>query len=63
MALDVRRSDDRVTVAANETIDDTLIAFGDRVEIDGTVTGLVVPWLVPPLRGAPLTGACGRRTI
>lgn len=41
-ALEMRRAEGRVTVAADETIDDTLIAFGDSVEIDGTVTGDLV---------------------
>lgn len=38
-ALEVRRSNDTVNVPAGETIDDTLIALGRRIEIDGTVTG------------------------
>jgi cytoskeletal protein CcmA (bactofilin family) len=38
-ALEIRRSDDAVTVAANETIDDTLLAMGQNVTIDGTVNG------------------------
>lgn len=38
-ALEVRRSEGLVSVPAGETVDDTLLAFGDRVEIDGTVTG------------------------
>lgn len=42
-ALEIRR--DRtgdVTVAAGETIDDTLIVMGDEVSMDGTVTGNLV---------------------
>lgn len=39
-ALDLRRVDEGdVFVAANETIDDTLVALGETVEIDGDVTG------------------------
>jgi hypothetical protein len=38
-AFEIRRSDDAVTVAANETIDDTLLAMGQTVTIDGTVNG------------------------
>jgi len=38
-ALEIRKSDGLVSVPASETIDDTLIAFGHDVEIDGRVTG------------------------
>src|SRR5690606_2016360 len=38
-ALEVRRSEGGVSVAAGETIDDTLIAMGREVEINGRVTG------------------------
>jgi cytoskeletal protein CcmA (bactofilin family) len=38
-ALDIRHSEDGVSVAAEETVDDTLIVFGDTIEIDGNVTG------------------------
>jgi cytoskeletal protein CcmA (bactofilin family) len=38
-ALEIRRSEEGVTVAANETIDDTLLAMGQTVTIDGTVNG------------------------
>lgn len=38
-AFEIRRSEDAVTVAANETIDDTLLAMGQSVTIDGTVNG------------------------
>lgn len=38
-ALEIRRSEGVLTVPAGETIDDTLLAFGDTIEIDGTVTG------------------------
>jgi cytoskeletal protein CcmA (bactofilin family)/predicted anti-sigma-YlaC factor YlaD len=38
-ALDVRSSDKPVTVPSGETIDDTLVAAGESVTVDGTVTG------------------------
>jgi cytoskeletal protein CcmA (bactofilin family) len=38
-AFEIRRSEDAVTVAADETIDDTLLAMGRTVTIDGTVNG------------------------
>ena len=38
-ALDVRTSEGSVTVASGETLDDTLIAFGESIDIDGTITG------------------------
>lgn len=41
-ALDIRHAEDGVFVAAGETIDDTLIAFGETVEIDGDVSGDVI---------------------
>jgi cytoskeletal protein CcmA (bactofilin family) len=37
-ALEIRRAD-ITTVAANETVDDTLIAIGDSVSIEGNVNG------------------------
>jgi hypothetical protein len=40
-ALEVRRGD-LISVAAGETIDDTLIAFGENVSIDGDVRGDLV---------------------
>jgi len=41
-ALDVRRGTPQVTVRAEETIDDTLIAFGETINIEGVVNGDVV---------------------
>lgn len=44
-ALEVRRSAAAggvVAVAADETVDDTLFAFGDTVDVDGLVTGDVI---------------------
>jgi cytoskeletal protein CcmA (bactofilin family) len=38
-ALDVRRSSNSVTISAGETVDDTLVAFGESVIVDGAVTG------------------------
>lgn len=38
-ALEIRRSEGLVSVPAGETIDDTLIAFGQDIEIAGTITG------------------------
>ena len=38
-ALEIRRAEGVVSVAADETIDDTLIALGRDIEINGTVTG------------------------
>jgi cytoskeletal protein CcmA (bactofilin family) len=38
-ALEVRRNDGITSVAAGETIDDTLFAAGDTVTIEGTVNG------------------------
>ncbi|HEU4620167.1 MAG TPA: hypothetical protein VFV10_19175 [Gammaproteobacteria bacterium] len=41
-ALEVRRSEQLLTVSAGETIDDTLIAAADTIAIDGTVDGDVI---------------------
>ena len=38
-AFEVRRAKDRVTIPADETIDDTLIVMADSILIEGTVTG------------------------
>jgi cytoskeletal protein CcmA (bactofilin family) len=39
-ALDVRRAENQaVTVPQGETVDDTLVVFGDSINIDGTVNG------------------------
>jgi hypothetical protein len=38
-AFEIRRDDGGVTVAADETIDDTLLAMGQTVTIDGNVNG------------------------
>lgn len=38
-AIDLRRGNQPVTVPSGETVDDTLIVFGDSISIDGTVTG------------------------
>ena len=38
-ALDVRRGGPSVTVPAGETVDDTLVVFGESVNVDGTVNG------------------------
>jgi cytoskeletal protein CcmA (bactofilin family) len=38
-AFEIRHDEDRVTVPAAETIDDTLIVRADRILIEGTVTG------------------------
>ncbi len=38
-AIDIRHGDDNVTVAAEETVDDTLLFFGESITVDGTVTG------------------------
>lgn len=37
--LDIRSGDKPVTVPSGETIDDTLVAFGESITVDGTVTG------------------------
>jgi cytoskeletal protein CcmA (bactofilin family) len=41
-ALDVRHSEGALTVAAAETVDDTLVAMGETIEINGVVTGDVI---------------------
>ena len=44
-AIEVRKSEKgqgTITVAPNETVDDTLIVFGDLVNISGTITGDLV---------------------
>ncbi|MDH3644196.1 MAG: zf-HC2 domain-containing protein [Gammaproteobacteria bacterium] len=41
-ALDIRRHEDLVTIAATETIDDTLLVAAETVRIEGTVTGDVI---------------------
>lgn len=38
-AIELRRDEDRVTVGADETVDDTLIVAADVVRVEGTVTG------------------------
>jgi len=38
-ALEIRRSNRPITVPAGETLDDTLIAAGDSVTVDGIITG------------------------
>jgi cytoskeletal protein CcmA (bactofilin family) len=38
-ALEIRRSNRPIIVPAGETVDDTLIAGGDSVTVDGTITG------------------------
>jgi len=38
-AFEIRRSENAVTVAADETIDDTLLAAGQTVTIDGNING------------------------
>lgn len=38
-AFEIRRSEQTVMVPADEVIDDTLLAFGETVEISGTVNG------------------------
>ena len=38
-AFEIRRSEGDVTVAADETINDTLLAAGQTVTIDGTING------------------------
>jgi hypothetical protein len=37
--LDIRSSDKPVTVPSGETVDDTLVAFGENITVDGTVMG------------------------
>ena len=41
-AIEIRRSEALTTVAAGETIDDTVVLFGESIAIDGTVRGDVV---------------------
>lgn len=41
-ALEIRHAEHSVYIPAGETIDDTLIVFGESVEIDGVVTGDVI---------------------
>jgi len=41
-AAEVRRSGPTITIGANETLDNTLIAAGESITIDGTVTGDVI---------------------
>ena len=38
-ALDIRTGEQTVTIAANETVDDTLVVAAETINIDGTVTG------------------------
>ncbi len=38
-ALDIRTGEQTVTIAANETVNDTLIVAAETINIDGTVTG------------------------
>ena len=37
--LDIRSGDKPVTVPSGETVDDTVVAFGESITVDGTVTG------------------------
>jgi len=41
-ALEIRRDENNVTIAASETIDDTLIVAAETILIEGTVTGDVI---------------------
>ena len=41
-ALEIRRDENKVTIAASETIDDTLIVAAETISIEGTVTGDVI---------------------
>ena len=41
-ALEIRRDENNVTIAASETIDDTLIVAAETISIEGTVTGDVI---------------------
>jgi len=41
-ALDIRHDEKGINIPAGETIDDTLIVFGESVEIDGDVAGDVI---------------------
>lgn len=61
-ALEIRRSEGVLTVPAAETVDDTLIALGERVEIDGTVTGDLIAFgrqvvIRGDVQGQVVTGA------
>jgi cytoskeletal protein CcmA (bactofilin family) len=38
-ALEVRRAERTLTIASDQTIDDTVIAAAETVEVDGTITG------------------------
>lgn len=38
-ALELRRDEDRITIPAGETVDDTLIVMAENVLVEGTVTG------------------------
>lgn len=38
-AFEIRRSDGAVTIAADETINDTVLAMGQTVSVDGTING------------------------
>ncbi len=38
-ALDIRHGEDKITIAADEVIDDTLIVAAEQVVIDGDITG------------------------
>ena len=51
-AIEVRRSDGSVTVPADQTVDDTLVAFGEITVVEGTVTGdLIAAGRVVRVRG------------
>ena len=61
-ALEIRRSEQIVSVPAGETVDDTVIAMGQSVEIDGIVTGDLIAFaqrvvIRGAVQGQLITGA------
>ncbi|PYS52714.1 MAG: hypothetical protein DMG13_15345 [Acidobacteria bacterium] len=44
-AIDVRQSRQTLNVPAGETVDDTLVVFGDSVNVDGTVNGDLIAFV------------------
>jgi anti-sigma factor RsiW len=61
-ALEVRRTERVLTIPAGETIDDTLVASAETVEVDGTVTGDLIAVgrrvrIRGMVRGSLITGA------
>ena len=64
-ALEIRRAEGRVSVPAAETIEDTVLAFGQDIEIDGTINGDLIAFAERIVIRGTVTGSlvAGARTV